>query len=107
MRGGRGHSRAVAHLRADRSKSPELSDRLGDAAGVADPGKELVFEHRRSEYITLDRVAAHRQQYFSLGGGLDRFGDDLAADALDQVDHRLDHDPRRLAFLDVGYERRI
>ena len=47
MRGGRRHSRAVANLRADRSEGVWLRrPTWRAAAGVADPGEELLLEHR-------------------------------------------------------------
>ena len=55
----------------------------------------------------LNGVAAHRAQDVGLGDGLDRLGDDLAVDALDQLDHRLDDHPRVLGSVDVGDQRRI
>ena len=55
----------------------------------------------------LDDVAAHRAQDIGLREGLDGLGDDLAADALDQLDDGLDDDPRFLALFDVRDQRRV
>ena len=49
------------------------------------------------EDVALHGVAAHGAQDVGLGDGLDRLGDDLAVDALDQLDHRLDDHPGLIA----------
>ena len=100
VRRGGGHSRAVADLRArscGKVARPRRPTWRCCRAAFRIQARNSSSNIGCGENIALDGVAAHRAQDVGLGDGLDRLGDDLAADALDQLDHGLDDHPRLLA----------
>ena len=70
-------------------------------AGARCPVEEIILEHRRSEDISLDRIAAHRAKNVGLRDSLHGFSDNLAPNTLDEMDHGLDDHPRLFVAIDV------
>ena len=109
MRGGRGHPRAVAA-----STSGSSAEGAGLRRPTCAPRSALPVQARNSSsnigwaktkpWTVSQPIARRISAWATVSTASATI---FASDALDQLDHRLDDDPRLLAALDVGDQRRV